>query len=74
MVCSTETIQLIKMTGPYLEPLGAVGFQQLYFHCNTYMNYTSLRNVYGLIQMQTMTYVDIQEVNLLFLDIHGGTL
>ncbi len=73
MVCSTETIQLIKMTGPYLEPRGEVAFQQLYFHSNTYMNYTNLKNVYGLIQMLTMTYVDTQDADLNFSDIHGGT-
>lgn len=73
MVCNTETIPQIKMTGPYLETQGEGAFLLLYFHYNTYMNYTNLKNAYGLIQIQTMTYADTQDANSLFLDIHGGT-
>lgn len=74
MACNIETILQIKMIGHILETLVEVDFPPLYFLYHTYMNFIHLKNAYGQHQIVTMTSADTQGVDLLFLDIHGGTL
>lgn len=74
MVCNIETIQQIKMIGHILETLVEVDFPLLYFLYHTCMNFIHLKNAYGQPQIPTMIFVDIQDADSLFLDIHGGTL
>lgn len=71
---NTETILQTKMIGFYQKTLGVVAFQPQFFPYNTYMNFIRLKNVYGLNQILTLIYVDIQAVDSPSLDIPGGIL
>lgn len=73
MVCNIETTQQIKMNGHIPETLVEGDFLQLYFHCHIYMNFIHIKSAFGQHQILTMISADTQAVDLLSLDIHGGT-